>query len=298
MTTIGEYKNHLRALGYAPATIANYRKYLDQFKRYLEDAHISDLRAVSHRTILDYQSLVMAEPVAAETKALKIRPVKRLFEHLVTVHKLLIDPCDGIVEICRRHRKIGPVLTIEEVKTLMDQPNLSLKTGVRDRAVMEVLYSTAARLGELLAMHVHHADLEDRTVFIRKAKGGHQRVVPLGQSAARFVKAYLQRVRPDYTRRNRKERCLWLNHSGRALSKESVRAALRTYRLSAGIIKSVSPHTFRRTCATHLLQQGADIRYIQKLLGHCSLKTTQTYTKVLPVEVKQTHNRTHPGKDL
>jgi integrase/recombinase XerD len=298
LATITEYKQHLKSIGYAPATIANYRKYLDQFKRHLKDLGVSDMRKVTHQMIIDYQASVKAEPVAAETKALKIRPVKRLFEHLVKTHRLLINPCDGIVETSRKNRKIGPVLTVEEVKKLMVQPNLSLKTGIRDRTIMEVFYATAIRLDELLALEIYHADLKDKVLYIRKGKGKKQRVVPLGKTATGWLKEYLEKIRPYYARKQPRQRRLWLNHSGRALTAESVRAALRKYRIEAGITKPVSPHVFRRSCATHLLQAGADIRYIQKLLGHRHLKTTQSYTKVMPVEIKQTHEKTHPGADL
>jgi integrase/recombinase XerD len=298
LVTITEYKNYLTAAGYAPATIANYRKYLNQFQRFLADAHIGDLRKVTHQTIIAYQQTVMAQPVAVETKALKIRPVKRLFEHLVAAHKLLINPCEGIVETCRKHRKIGPVLTVEEVQKLMAQPNLSIKTGIRDRAIMEVLYATAIRLNELLTLEIYHADLKDQVLYIRKGKGKKQRVVPLGKSATARLREYLEKIRPYHARKQPRQRRLFLNHSGRSMTAESVRAALRKYRRQAAVTKPVSPHMFRKSCATHLMQQGADIRYIQKLLGHRSLKTTQSYTKVMPIEVKQTHNQTHPGKDL
>jgi integrase/recombinase XerD len=298
LVTITEYKQHLKTIGYAAATIDSYRKYLDQFQRHLAQSKITDLKKVTHQTIIDYQQAVMAEPVAMETKALKIRPVKRLFEHLVATHKLLINPCEGIVETRRRHRKIGPVLTVEEVQKLMEQPNLSLKTGIRDRAMMEVLYATAIRLNELLNLEVYHADLKDQVLYIRKGKGKKQRVVPLGKTAAARLKEYLEKIRPYHARKNRRQRRLFLNHFGLAMTGQSVRAAFTKYRKTAGIEKPVSPHMLRKACATHLMQQGADIRYIQKLLGHRSLKTTQSYTKVMPIEVKQTHNKTHPGKDL
>ncbi len=298
LVTITEFKQQLKAMGYAPATIDNYRKYLDQFKRHLTTLGVSDLRKVTHQMIVDYQASVMGQPVAMETKALKIRPVKRLFEHLVNTHKLLINPCEGIVETCRRQRKIGPVLTVKEVKLLLDQPNLSLNTGIRDRAVMEVLYATGIRLGELLALEVYHADLADKVLYIRRGKGRKQRVVPLGKSAAGWLREYLQKIRGHYARKRSRQRCLFLLNTGAAMTADSLRNSLRKYRLQAGILKPVSPHVFRRTCATHLLQAGADVRHIQKLLGHRSLKTTQGYIKVMPVEVKQTHSRTHPGKDL
>jgi integrase/recombinase XerD len=296
--TITEFKQHLKALGYAESTLESYSKNLDLFRRYLQDLDIGDFRKVTHALICDYQQAAMARPIAMESKALKLRPVKRLFEYLVKTHKLLINPTEGIVETCRKNRKIGPVLSIEEAKKLMAQPNLSLRTGIRDRAIMEMLYATAIRLDELLALEVYHVDLKDKVLYIRKGKGKKQRVVPLGKPAALWLREYLEKIRPWYARKNPKERKLFLNHSGLAMAAANLRVNLRKYRDCAGIKKSVSPHTFRRSCATHLLQAGVDIRYIQKFLGHRHLKTTQAYTKVMPVEVKQTHNRTHPGVDL
>jgi integrase/recombinase XerD len=233
-----------------------------------------------------------------ESKALKLRPVKRLFEHLVKTHKLLINPTEGLKETCRKHRKIGPVLTLEEVKKLMDQPNLSLRTGIRDRAIMEVLYATAIRLDELLALEVYHVDLADKVLYIRKGKGRKQRVVPLGKAATARLREYLKKIRGHYAKKCPKQRRLFLLNTGETLTPGCIRTNLRKYRTQAGIDKPVSPHTFRRTCATHLLQAGVDIRYIQKLLGHRHLKTTQAYTRIMPVEVKRMHDKTHPGKDL
>jgi integrase/recombinase XerD len=138
-------------------------------------------------------------------------------------------------------------------------------------------------------------DLKEKVLFIRKGKGKKQRVVPLGKSAARYLKEYLERVRPYHARKSPKERKLFLNHSSLPIRPENVRQAMRQYRIQAGIKKPVSPHTLRRTCATHLLQNGAGLRYIQKLLGHQNLKVTQYYTKVMPVEVKRTHEKTHPS---
>ena len=160
---------------------------------------------------------------------------------------------------------------------------------------MELLYSTGIRRDELLNLEVYHVDLKDKVLYVRKAKGRKQRVVPLGNTAAKYLKEYLEKIRPYYARKNPKERRMFLNLSGMPLAEGALQLLIRTYKLIAGIKKPVSAHTFRRSCATHLLQQGADVRYIQKLLGHSSLKTTQIYTKVMPVEVKQTHEQTHPN---
>jgi integrase/recombinase XerD len=295
VVTIAEFVNHLKARGYASNTIISYRRNLGYFKRYLFGRHLTDLKKVTAQIIYAYQQKIMAEPNAMETKALKIRAAKRLFEYLTENHRLLINPTEGIVETCRKNRKMGPVLTVEEVKKLLAQPNLSLKTGLRDRAIMEVLYCTGIRIDEFMALEVYHVDLKDKLLYIRKGKGRTQRVVPLGKAALKYLKEYLYKIRPYYVRKNPRQRALFVNHCGGALSAGCIYYFLRKYRLAAGIKKPVSPHTFRRSCATHLLQQGADIRYIQQLLGHRHLKTTQLYTKVMPAEVKKTHDRTHPN---
>ncbi|MBW2143732.1 MAG: tyrosine-type recombinase/integrase [Deltaproteobacteria bacterium] len=292
---IADFKNHLKAAGYAETTMVSYQRNLNQFEQYLQGRSLADLRKVTHQVIVDYQQQVMSESIALESKALKIRPVKRLFEYLTDTHRLLINPTEGIVETTRKNRKIGPVLTVDEIRKLFEQPNLSLRTGIRDRAIMETMYSSGIRLGALLNVQVYHMDLTHKRTYIRKGKGGKQRVVPLGKSAVSFLREYLDNIRPYYAKKNPRERKLVLNHFGLPMTPASVREILQKYKTAAGIKKSASPHTLRRTCATHLLQQGADIRYIQKLLGHRRLSTTQAYTKVMPVDVKKTHNKTHPG---
>ena len=292
---VAEFKHQLKVKGYAFNTIEIYRKNLDQFMTWLTGQTITDIRAVTRQVILDYQAHVMAQPVAMETKALKIRAVKRLFEYLEDSHQLLVNPTEGIVETCRKNFKIGPVLSEAEMQKLLEQPNLSWPGQIRDRAIMEVFYSTAIRLDELRSLEVYHVDIKSRVIYIRKGKGNRQRVVPLGKQAAHFLTEYLNRIRPIYARKNPKTRNLFLCQNGRPITRGAIRARLKEYRESAGITKPVSPHVFRRSCATHLLQGGADIRYVQKLLGHKEIKTTQQYTKIKPVEIKQIHNKTHPN---
>ncbi len=296
--TIKKYRLQLASLGYAENTIELYRKNLNQFSQYLTAEGITDLRKVNRQVILAYKALVMAESNAMETKALKLRPVKRLFEYLTQTNQLLVNPTEGLVETCRKNKKLAPVLNEAQMERLLQQPNLSFRMQIRNRAIMEILYSSGIRLGELLSLSIHDPDLKDKTLFIRKAKGRKQRIVPLGKNAVFYLIEYLEKIRPRYAARNPKERTLFLDNSGSPLQPTTLRTAIRGYRIKAGIEKNVSPHTFRRTCATHLLQHGADIRYIQELLGHSSLKVTQMYTRVMPVEVKQTHTKTHPGAQI
>ena len=293
--TILEYKRQMQVKGYAKNTITLYSWGLDCFRDYLEAHHINDIRKISPQTIEAYQAKVMAQPIAMETKALKLRAVKRLFESLEQNHQLLINPAQHIVETNRQKRMPGVVLTIEEMKRLLDQPSLSLAVQIRDKAIMEVLYSTAIRSNELLSLQVYDVDLKDQVLYIRKGKGKRQRVVPLGRHAVRYLKEYLEKIRPTYAKKNPRERALFLTNRGPALTWNAIRANINDYRKKAGIRKTVGLHTFRRSCATHMLQQGADIRYIQELLGHKYLKTTQVYTRVMPVDVKKTHETTHPN---
>lgn len=294
LTTITEFKYQLKAIGYAASTMEGYRKRLDEFTVYLTGQKITDLKMITHQVILNYQEYIMAQDNAMETKAIKIRAVKRLFEYLEQTHQLLVNPTEGIVETCRKNRKLGPVLTQAQAKKMLQQPDLSSKASIRDKAIMEVLYSTAIRLNEFICLEVYHADLKDKVLYVRKGKGSKQRVVPLGKNACQYLKEYLDKVRPWYARKNPKERRIFLLNTGQPMTPESVRGLLFKYRKQAKINQSTSPHTIRRSCATHLLQNGADIRYIQKLLGHKDLKTTQWYTRVMPMEVKQTHDKTHP----
>lgn len=294
LEAITKFITVIKALGYADNTVAGYARNLQRFKRYLGERSIHDLKAVSPQVILEYQQTIGSESIAPETKAMRLRPIKRLFKHLVDTHRLLINPTDGVIVSVRKSRKIGPVLTIEEMKILLHQPDQALATGMRNRAIMEVLYSTAIRLTELMSLDIHDTDLKERVLYIRKGKGRKERVVPMGKTAVKHLGSYLQSIRPGLVKTRSHETILFVNRFGGPLSKSSVHAFIRKYRFGAGIEKPVSPHTFRRTCATHLLQQGADIRYIQKLLGHKRLGTTQAYTRVMPIEVKQTHERTHP----
>jgi integrase/recombinase XerD len=296
VVTVAEFKHQLKVKGYAPATIDSYTKNLGQFTAWLTGNNIADLRQVTRQVMLDYQSHVMAQPLAMETRALKIRAVKRLFEYLEACHQLLVNPTEGIVETCRQNKKIGPVLSVAEMQKLLEQPNLSWPGRIRDRAIMEVFYSTAIRLEELLSLEVYHVDIKSLVIYIRRGKGNRQRVVPLGKQAARYLTEYLNRIRPVYARKSPKTRILFLCQNGRSMTRGAIRARLKEYRQSAGIDKPVSPHVFRRTCATHLLQGGADIRYVQKLLGHKEITTTQRYTRIKPTDIKQVHEQTHPNQ--
>jgi integrase/recombinase XerD len=290
-----EFKRHMNVRGYAPKTMASYGYGLTCFTAFVQTKNIDDLRKINHKLIIEYQAHINRQGGAMETRAIKIRAVKRLFEYLTHANRLLINPAEGIIETNRTKRNIGTVLSQQEMNRLLNQPNPSIPSQIRDRAIMEVLYSTGIRSNEMLSVHVYDVDLSDRVLFIRKGKGKRQRVVPMGASAAACLKEYIEKVRPRHARKNPKERTLFLTVTGQPLTWNAIRTKIQDYRKTAGIEKPIGLHVFRRTCATHMMQHGADIRYIQKLLGHKYLKTTQQYTHVMPTDVKATHQKTHPN---
>lgn len=287
---------HLRLRQYSPATLDNYSDQLKRFGVWLAAQPYLDLRQITRRAIDAYQSHVKTEPIGIETQALRLRAVKRLFEHLTASGQLLFNPAEHIVEMRRRARLPKPVLTHKEVDKLLSCPNTSLPLGIRDRALLEVLYATGIRVGELEQVTVHHVDLNLGTLQVRHAKGGRARVVPLGQTATRWLREYLTQVRPRLARRRPFERALFVVIGGKPLLQTQIRALVQQYRLAAKIKKAVTPHGLRHTCATHLLQAGADIRAIQQLLGHIRLDSTVIYTRVAPIEIKAMHQQYHPNE--
>jgi len=285
---------YLNAKGYAKATIQSYRHNLNCFERYLENAKITDIKYVTAAVIAAYEVKIMSEPIVIESKGLKLRVVRKLFKYLIQTRRLLIDPASKLKPVKRRKAIIGTVLTPFEIKILMDQPDIATKFGIRDRAILETLYSTGLRANELINLELYDLDVTGKVLFVRQGKGKKDRVVPVGKTALSFLSLYLQKVRPWFLKRP-SENCLFINKSGKRFTGLALRMMIRKYRLASGIPKKISTHTFRRSCATHMVQNGADIRYVQALLGHKKLSTTELYTKIIPMDVKTMHDTTHPG---
>jgi integrase/recombinase XerD len=189
------------------------------------------------------------------------------------------------------------ILTLTEIETLLNAPDTATAAGLRDRAILETFYSTGLRLAELCALTVHDIDLRGGYVRVHRGKGGKDRVVPLGKTAAAYLKEYLEEVRAKWARNQREERALFLGeHWKRPLNKQLVSRLVREYARAAGIVKRVTAHALRHTCATHLVAGGADLVYAQRLLGHRDLTTTQVYVRVAGRDVKETQAATHPAE--
>jgi integrase/recombinase XerD len=191
-------------------------------------------------------------------------------------------------------RRLPKAISVEDVERLLEAAGFDqTPLAVRDRALLETLYGTGARISEAVGLDVDDVDLTDRTVLLR-GKGGKQRLVPLGSYAADSLSAYLVRVRPELVRRARGTPKVFLNSRGGALSRQSAWTVLRSAADKAGLGTDISPHTLRHSFATHLMEGGADVRVVQELLGHASVTTTQIYTLVTVDQLREVYAVAHP----
>jgi integrase/recombinase XerD len=287
---------NLRLRNYSPNTIDNYGDQLRRFGEWLSASLAADLRRVSRADVDEYQGYVRSEAIGVECKALRLRAIKRLFDHLTDSGQLLLHPAEHIVEIRRKDRIPTAVLTVKQVEKLLAAPDTTQPLGIRDRALLEVLYGTGIRVGELEQVQLSDVDLSARTLTIRHGKGDTQRVVPLGHASCEWLRRYLDVVRPARCKVPPFERALFVVITGKRLAQAQIREILRKYQQQCHIKKAVTPHAMRHACATHLLQAGADIRLIQELLGHARLDSTAIYTRVTPLDLKSVHARYHPSE--
>jgi integrase/recombinase XerD len=295
-----QWLEHLEMENYSPCTIRDYAKVLRDFSRYLQTEDVGELASVTGETMYRYQLHVYQETykgkrLSLETQRGRLVAVRSFFRYLLRRGRVLSDPSSGL-ELPRQKKGLPRgIMTAREVNKILAQPDLDTPMGLRDRAMLETFYSTGARTSELQNLTVHDADLGRGELRIEEGKGRRGRVVPLGEVAAHYVGRYLERGRPTLAGvRPDAEGWLFLSRYGEKLESGGVNLRIRAYLRQAGIVKRVTAHGFRHTCATHMLRGGAGIRHIQALLGHRSLETTQRYTRVEMGDLKREHRRTHP----
>ena len=291
------FRRHLEARGRSPATVALYT---EQAGLFLQMVTAGDIRQVrkSHieayiQGLYDYRSDT-GKPYGNGTLCVKVRAVRRLFEYLESANIIFINPAESIREPQKQKSLPRNVLTRKEMEKILDQPNLGLMTGIRDRTILEVFYSTGIRLEELCRLTVFDADLQGGLLRVNKGKGQKDRVVPMGRHAVKAVREYIAKARPRLTGKNRKTRRLFVNRYGNPISSQVISLMIRTHSRQAGLKTRVTAHTFRHTFATDLLKNGADITAVQKMLGHADLKTTEQYVRLLGLDLKAVHKKTHP----
>jgi integrase/recombinase XerD len=237
------------------------------------------------------------QPLAFRTQYTRLVPIKMFFAWLTRQNHLLYNPASDL-EMPRMDRRLPrAVLTAGEAEQVLAQPDTGHPLGLRDRAILETLYSTGIRRSELIRLAQGDLDRERGTVIIRQGKGRKDRIIPIGERALAWIEKYLREVRPALAV-NPQENTLFLTHWGEPITDHNITSAMAKYVRAAQVGKTGSCHIFRHTMATVMLENGADVRFIQAMLGHADLSTTEIYTHVSIRKLKQVHTDTHPAAQL
>lgn len=298
MRLLDEFLEQMNAQGYSSGTVLSTRFYLEKFLDYLQERGINNIQTVSPRTISQYNHHLVniyrkasGEKLHSSSIHHSMNAIKKYFSFLVKRGHILFAPT-GNITLPRQPRAIPKNIPTElEVEKLLNRPDTDSKSGLRDRAILELFYSTGIRRQELINLNLYDLDTQSGTLRVSKGKGGKDRTVPVGKEACYWVKCYLREFRSKWLKS--REQALFLNASGQRVSSSLLNLILRTYGRERGE-KRVTCHSLRHACATHMLRGGADIRMIQKLLGHKRLETTEIYTRVTPVDLKKTLKKYHP----
>jgi tyrosine recombinase XerC len=286
-----DYRRLLR--GSSPHTLAAYSGDLIQLAGYLEDRGILDERAVTTRDIRAYLSDLVERGLARSTVARKLSAIRSLFRWAARQGLLTEDPARSL-RAPRKGSRLPKWLRDEEIQALLSLPDES-PAGLRDRAILELLYASGLRAGEAVSLRCADVDLEAQEVLVREGKGGRDRVALLGGPAAAALKCYMESGRPQLmAAAARRTDALFLNRWGGPLSDRGVRRIFDKYAARACERLKITPHVLRHTFATHLLNHGADLRSVQELLGHASIATTQVYTHVTITRMRTVHDHAHP----
>ncbi|MGC8971865.1 MAG: tyrosine recombinase XerC [bacterium] len=268
-------------------TLKAYEKDLRQFLKFLNDENL-EMYSATKDNVRDFIMLLTENRYNKNSVVRKLSTLRRFYTFMVKRGFISENPLVSLFS--PKQEKVLPnFLTQSEMERLIENIPLDDPLGIRDRAIVEFLYSTGVRIGELVRLDI--SDIKDARQVIIKGKGNKERIVFLGEYALKSLRKYLEEVRPKLIRDSR-ERALFLSRFGTRLTSRSIERMMEKYGIQMG--KDISPHTIRHSFATHLLENGADLRAVQELLGHSDLSTTQKYTHITLERLKEIYKKTHP----
>lgn len=286
---------------YSPRTIHGRRTYLRYFIEWAQERGLHRPMEITKAILERYQRHLFHHrkrdglPMTARSMHARLIPVRAFFKWAARQNRILYNPASEI-DLPRMEKRLPKhILNAGEVETIMAQCPLSDPLGLRDRAMLETFYSTGMRRSELAGLHVHDLDYERGTVMVRQGKGRKDRMIPIGERALGWIRRYVDEARPGLVREP-DDGTLFLTNLFEPFTPNRLTQLVRDYIDAADLGKRGSCHLLRHTCATLMLEGGADIRFIQQLLGHAELSTTEIYTQVSIQQLKQVHTATHPAK--
>ncbi len=275
-------------MGLSPNTRDSYGRDLRLFSIWCK----KELRDITRNDVLKYMQVLKSQNYAPTSSARKLAALKAFFRFMTAEGYIETDPCE-VIESETRGIVLPKVLSVDEVTRLFEAPNLKQPEGFRDRTMLEVMYATGMRVSELLSLAVNSVNLHSQYV-IAYGKGSKERLIPLGHYAVHYLKEYLHRVRPKFVKENKPTDCLFLTVRGTGMTRQRFWQIIKGYGTQVHIQKSLTPHILRHSFATHMLDNGADLRTVQELLGHSDISTTQIYTHLTNNRLKAIYDKSHP----
>ncbi|SFH48590.1 integrase/recombinase XerD [Tindallia magadiensis] len=272
-------------------TALSYKRDIKQLIQFLEKRNISSPKDVNHTTLINYSMMMEREGRAPSTIARSIVSI-RCFFHFLTSHNHISNNPATDLETPKNEKKAPESLTTKDIELLLSQPDINTFKGSRDRAMLEILYATGIRVTELISLSSDDINLAVGFITCKSSKGK-SRVIPLGKQAIGSLKDYIDRFWSHKVCYHRETR-LFLNLQGNPISRQGFWKIMKSYAISAGIGTEITPHTLRHSFATHLIENGADLRAVQKMMGHSDISTTQMYAQVIKSKVRDVYNKTHP----
>lgn len=292
---------HGKVTGVSKDTIRRRKNALTKFIVWCDERDIQEPQVVTKPMLERYQRFLYyyrksdGEPLTFSSQHVMLSPIKTFFKWLARDNYILYNPASEL-ELPKKAKKLPRyIMTVEEVENVINQPDVHEPLGIRDRAILEVLYSTGIRRLEICNLSIYDVDAKRGALWVRQGKGGHDRLVPLGDRALKWVEKYRMDVRPLLLTKG-SQNVLFLTDYGEPYQRDFLSGIVKKHIRNSGLDVIGSCHLFRHACATHMLENGADIRIIQAILGHQDLSTTEIYTHVSIEQLKEVHKATHPAK--
>ena len=277
--------------GLSKNTIEAYSHGLSRFLNHLREKGVQEIRDVGKFDVRGFLLALKKENLSAKTIVRNLVAIRTFFRFLVQEGILETNPVEDL-ESPKVAKTLPEILTLKEIEQLLEQPNLQTPLGMRDRAMLEMLYATGMRVSELTHLPTHQVNLEGGYVLLY-GKGSKERIVPLGSESIKWVTLYLKESR-GILAKGKESPFLFINRSGKGMSRQGLWKNLKNYTRRAGLRKRITPHLLRHSFASHLLEGGADLRSVQMMLGHADISSTQIYTHVTGERLKKIHQRYHP----
>lgn len=287
-----DYLHYLKVeRGLSENTINSYGIDLKLFLEYLRENEIPSFKQVNKEVIVNYMQSEKNNNKANSSILRSVSSLRKFFQYLAQEKIIEKDPM-LLIDTPKKKQHLPQVLTKEEVEKLLRSPNTGQVLGLRDRAMLELMYATGLRISEIINLKLEDLHLTMGTLQTL-GKGHKERIIPVGDEAIKWVNRYLEEARPKLLKQKRSN-YLFLNFHGNNLTRQGVWKNLKAEVRKAGIQKNITPHTLRHSFATHILENGADLRIVQELLGHADISTTQIYTHLSNKQLADIYNRAHP----